>query len=73
MNKYRIVSDGIRFRIQKQCKTFWRKRLIWKYCGIDHPDLGFIIRTFNSLEQAEEHLVKQKKEDEAIERGYLPV
>ena len=73
MIEYRIVSNGISWRVQRLCYTFFRKRPIWKWCGFPDCDLGFVIMEFDSLEKAQEWLNSKKKEDAAKERGYLPI
>lgn len=70
MAEYRIVSDGIRWRIQILCHGWWRRKPKWKFCGIVHPDVGWAIKNYDSLEGAKKALRLNQIEDAAKARGY---
>ncbi|HDY87836.1 MAG TPA: hypothetical protein ENH82_06930 [bacterium] len=72
MKKYRIVSNGIDFRIQRLGKTFFFRRPKWKwikvntYAGDYIPEYLIIAEAQNALNEAE-------RVDLAIKRGYTLV
>ena len=73
MNRYRITSDGIRWRIERFCLTWFRKRPKWAWIGRYHPDGEFTQTDFASLEEAEKAVRDIKQEDVAKARGYQVV
>ena len=73
MRAYRVVSDGIRYRVQVYMKRcYWRKHK-WVFCGINHPDLGFVIEDYYALADAQKAMEKAVNEERAAENGYQPV
>ncbi len=73
MTKYRIVSDGIRYRVQAYKKGWFLFPPRWIFCGISHPELGFVIRDYDSFKEAQQVLLYNQKEDRAREHGYQPI
>lgn len=70
MTKYRIVSDGIRFKIQWLSHSWWSGKPKWKVLGRNHPDLGWMPITEYSIDAAEKIVRETKAEDKAREQGY---
>lgn len=73
MKKYRIVTDGIRYRIQAHIKRWYQYKPKWVFCGINHPDCGWRIKDYYSLKEAQKGLVWAREEDIAEKRGYQPI
>ena len=72
--KYRIVSDGIRYKIEYLSRSSrWSRKLKWKYLGRYHPAIGWMSITEYSIEDAEKTLRGVKAEDKAREQGYKVV
>lgn len=70
MAKYRIVSDGIRFKIHWLSHSWWSGKPKWKVYGRNYPDLGWMSITEYSIEAAEKTVRDIKAEDKAREQGY---
>ena len=69
--KYRIVTNGLNYRIQWLSITIFRKpKWIWIYRI--HPE-GSHIAEFDTKEEAENGLRRTKECAEAKERGYQPI
>lgn len=68
--KYRIVSDGIRYKIEWYGKSYWFQKAKWRVCGRNHPDIGWVSITEYSITDAEQVLQHLKAEDKAKEQGY---
>ena len=68
--KYRIISDGIRYKIEWYGKSYWFQKAKWRRLGRYHPDIGWMEITEYSIEQAEKTLREIKAEDKAREQGY---
>lgn len=71
--KYRIVSDGIRFKIHCLSRSWLFGNPKWKVLGRNHPDLGWVSITEYSIEDAEKILRSIKAEDKAKEQDYRVV
>lgn len=71
MKKYRIVSNGLNFRIQWLKKTWILRRLKWYwlkvYCGE-----GVFISEFSSKEKAQDAIKICVKKNKAKKQGYIP-
>ena len=72
MRKYRIVTDGIRYRIQCFKHRWWR-RDNWINMGRFHPDVGWSVLNLYTIEEAKEVIRSTKDEDKAKEQGYKVV
>lgn len=70
MRSYRIVSDGIRWRVQRLYFTRFRKKPKWDWLGVRHPEGDFTIFDYDSLEEAEKALASSQRKDEARAQGY---
>lgn len=71
--KYRIISDGIRYKIEWYGQSYWFQKAKWRVLGRSHPDLGWMAITAYSIEEAEKILREVKAEDMAREQGYRVV
>lgn len=72
MAEYRIVTNGIKFRIQKQAKSLILRRLKWVDVQT-HTYASSYAAEFDTQTEAEEVLDHLRKEDIAKIRGYIPV
>jgi hypothetical protein len=72
-SKYRIVSDGIRFKIHYLSHSCLTGKSKWKVCGRNHPDIGWVSITEYSINDAEQVLRHLKAEDKAKEQGYIVI
>lgn len=73
MKQYRIVTDGIRYRVQARVKRWYWQKYRWLFCGVNHPNCGWTIKDYYSLEEAQKGLANAQEEEKAAERGYQPV
>lgn len=71
--QYRIVSDGIRFKLQCFIRRWWTYRSKWVFMGRDHPDFGWSEVEFTSITEAETAMRSIKAEDVASRQGYKVV
>ena len=72
MIEYRIVSNGIDYRIQWLGKSLILRRPKWKWLRC-YCYAGDWIAEFNTREEAEAALKVEIKKDEAREHGYQPI
>ena len=78
MKEYRITSNGLIWHIEylKHYKSFWRRRPQQKWVIIQRS-LGYdgyqIDASFYSLGSAQQTLCDIKAQNEADERGFIPV
>lgn len=73
MKQYRIVTDGIRYRLQAYIKRWYHRKHRWVFCGINHPDCGFMIKDWYSLDEAQKGLACAQEEEKAGLCGYQPI
>ena len=71
--KYRIISDGIRYKIEWYGKSYWFQKAKWRILGRCHSDIGWMSITEYSIEDIKKTLRKVKVEDKAREEGYKVV
>ena len=69
MTEYRIVGNGVDYKIQELGYTFWRKRPIWKYCSYWEQEN---IR-YDSKKSAQYRIDIWLANEAARERGYTPI
>ena len=62
MRQYRIVTDGIRYRVQASVKKWYHRKPQWAFCGINHPDCGWVIKDYYSLEEEKKGLANAQEE-----------
>jgi len=70
--KYRIVTNGLNYRIQWLSKSLILRKPTWKWIYRIHP-AGSYIAEFGTKEEAENGLRRTKECAEAKERGYQPI
>ncbi len=73
MEKYRIVTDGIRYRLQIQVKRWYQQKAKWVFCGRNDFYCGFVITDYHSLKEAKKDLICAQIEDAAAKYGYQPI
>lgn len=72
MRQYRILSNGIDYRVQLLGKTFFLKRSKW-YWFKEYSYAGGYICEFSTNKEAQIAIDKDKKQFAAKEQGYIPV
>ncbi len=70
--QFRIVSNGIDYRVQWLGKTFFLKRSKW-YWLRDYTWAGDYIGEFSTTAQAQTAINTFKKQLAAKEQGYIPI
>ncbi|KKN77641.1 hypothetical protein LCGC14_0357660 [marine sediment metagenome] len=69
--KYRIVSNGLKFRIQWWGKSYFWQRKKWRFLWRDHPDCRMMAE-FSSRDEANKVILTCRLRDEANKRGWEP-
>ena len=72
MKEYRIVTNGLNYRVQWLGKTLILRRPKW-YWLYQNTCLGSFIPEFPSILEAQDAIAKSKSQDEAKKRGYVPI
>lgn len=72
MDKYRIVYNGLNYRIQWLGKTFIFRRPKW-YWFKKYTYAGDYIAQFSSREKAHRAIIQNIIEDCAKKQGYVPI
>lgn len=72
MIKYRIVSNGLNYRVQWLGKTFFLRRLKWYWLKRETYARSYIA-TFPSSTKAQEAISQCKEVGKADKQGYIPV
>ncbi len=72
MSKYRVVSNGLNYRIQRLGKTLILRRLKW-YWLWSHNYAGGYIAEFTNEKEAQSAMETHIKEIKAKKQGYIPV
>jgi len=72
VTEFRIVTNGLVYRLQYFGKVNWLSRNKWRWVCRLHPE-GEYIPDFNSKEEAEKAMERAKKCFEAKERGWQPI
>ena len=72
MEKYRIVTNGINYRVQWFGKTFFLRRPKWYYLR-SYTYAGDYIPEFTTIIEAQQAIKCAKEQAIAKERGYIPI
>ncbi len=72
MGRYRVVSNGINYRVQWLGKTFLLRRSKW-YWLRTYTYAGDYLAEFDTKTEALNAIDVCKKQDEAKKQGYIPV
>lgn len=72
MRQYRVVTNGINYRVQRLGKTFFLRRPKWYYLR-EYTYAGDYISVFATKQEAQKAIVVVKKEDAAKKQGYVPI
>ncbi len=72
MNKYRIVTDGLTYRIQWLGKTLFLRKPKWYFFQCDSY-AGSFIWDYATKQEAETAMVLAEKRDIAGKQGFLPI
>lgn len=71
MKDFRIVTDGIRYRIQVHAQLWYQRKPKYVFCGT--TDCGFVIKDYHSLREAQKGLADIQAEVQAKIQGYQPL
>lgn len=72
MIEFRIVSNGINYRVQWLGKTLFLGRPKWKWLFYYNYD-SFWIAEFSSVEEAQKNIDMHLENDTSKKRGYVPI
>ena len=71
MVKYRIVTNGINYRVQWFGKTFFLRRPKW-YWLREYTYAGDYICEYLTEQGAKQAIIQAEKQDKAKKMGYVP-
>ncbi len=73
MKKYRIMYNGLNYRVQWLGKTFILRWPKWYWLRRFSPSAGDFIADFPSQEKARDAIIQSKIKDYARKRGYKSI
>lgn len=72
MTKYRVVYNGLNYRVQWLGKTWFLRRLKW-YWLREYTWVGDYIVEFSSESEARAAIQASTKQNKAKKQGYVPI
>ena len=73
MNEYRVVSNGLNYRVQKLGKTRIFRRLKWYWLRRWHYEGGYVIVDFSDKQEARAAIQTCIQNSKAKKQGYIPI
>jgi len=75
MKKYRIVTNGLNYRVQWLGKTFFlrRQKWYWLHCSLWGGSWFDEIAEFDSKPDAMHGITKARKQEKAEVQGYISI